>query len=184
VSDARRHSQRLTRRVFAALFACVALAFASAVREGTAAETAASTKQTSDTNAASQQDPPQTARSCRMGAFLEADRILGSVVNISRLLPPDTPEGARAELDSILYTALQMARSELHCVNGVLTHGFDRSFAETTRRAVGLAKARNLSKDVVTLGEEVIAQLEATATSPKRRLPVTSRPTAVEIAKP
>jgi hypothetical protein len=112
--------------------------------------------------------PLQTAKPCRTGAFLEADRILGSVINISRLLPANTPEGARAELDSILYTALQQAHSELHCVAGVLTHDFDRAFAETIRRAVALAQQRKLSRDVVALGEEVAMKLEQQASAAKK----------------
>jgi hypothetical protein len=115
--------------------------------------------------------PPQTAQSCRQGAFMEAEKILGSVVNVDRLLPKETPEVARAELDSILYTALKMARSEMHCVSGVLTNGFDRSFADTARRAVALAKARGLKKDVVLLGEEIVQQLERETKPLPKRLP-------------
>jgi hypothetical protein len=110
---------------------------------------------------ASERSIPQTAQACRAGAYLEADRILGSVVGASLALPPDTPPAVRTELDSILYTGLQQARSEVHCVAGVLTHGYDRAYAETVEKAVTLARQRKLSKDVVALGEDVIAALRA-----------------------
>lgn len=103
----------------------------------------------------------QTPHACRAGAYLEADRILGSVVGISLALPPDTPPAVYTELDSILYTGLQQARSEVHCVAGVLTHGYDKAYAETIEKAVMLARQRKLSKDVIALGDEVIASLRA-----------------------
>jgi hypothetical protein len=103
----------------------------------------------------------QTAHACRAGAYLEADRILGSVVGASLALPADTPPAVRTELDSILYTGLQQAKSEVHCVAGVLTHGYDRAYAETVEKAVTLARQRKLSKDVVALGEDVSASLRA-----------------------
>jgi hypothetical protein len=106
-------------------------------------------------------DIPQTAQTCRAGAFLEADRILGSVIAVNLALPEETPLAARAELDSILYTGLQQAKSEVHCVAGVLTHGYDKAYAETVKKAVALAQQRKLSKDVIALGEEVVLALQA-----------------------
>jgi hypothetical protein len=115
------------------------------------------------THATHATDPkiPQTTHACRTGAYLEADRILGSVIGASLALPADTPPAVRMELDSILYTGLQQAKSEVHCVAGVLTHGYDRAYAETIEKAVMLARQRELSKDVVALGEDVIAELRA-----------------------
>jgi hypothetical protein len=104
---------------------------------------------------------PQTTQPCRAGAFLEADRILGSVIAVNFALPDETPLAARAELDSILYTGLQQAKSEVHCVAGVLTHGYDKAYAETIKKAVALAQQRKLSKDVIALGEEVVVALQA-----------------------
>jgi hypothetical protein len=104
---------------------------------------------------------PQTATPCRPGAYLEADRTLNSVVVLHRTLPADTPKNAAGELDSILYTALQQAKSEVHCVAGTLTHGYDKAFADTMRKAVAIAKQRGLSQDVTNIGEEVIAALTA-----------------------
>ncbi|MGL4575699.1 MAG: hypothetical protein ACRCV9_13030 [Burkholderiaceae bacterium] len=104
---------------------------------------------------------PQTATACRAGAYLEADRTLNSVVALHRLLPADTPKTATGELDSILYTALQQAKSEVHCVAGALTHGYDKAFADTVRKAVSVAQQRGLSQDVIKIGEDVIAALAA-----------------------
>ncbi len=103
----------------------------------------------------------QTRVACRPGAFLEADRILGSVVVVARAMPAAAPVGARGELDSILLTALQQARAEVHCVAGVLTHGYDKSYADTMRSAVSLAEQRGLSPDVAALGRDVVRALEA-----------------------
>jgi hypothetical protein len=102
----------------------------------------------------------QTPQRCRPGAFLEADRILGSAVALAQALPRDTPAGARSELDSILYTGLVQARSEVHCVAGVLTHGYDRAYADTLRKAVALAEQRGLSADVAAVGRDVVQALE------------------------
>jgi hypothetical protein len=104
---------------------------------------------------------PQTATPCRPGAYLEADRTLNSVVVLHRTLPADTPKNAAGELDSILYTALQQAKSEVRCVAGTLTHGYDKAFADTVRKAVSVAQQRGLSQDVVKIGEDVVAALTA-----------------------
>ncbi|MFM2398319.1 MAG: hypothetical protein RL341_476 [Pseudomonadota bacterium] len=104
---------------------------------------------------------PQTAAPCRPGAYLEADRTLNSMVVLHRALPASTPKNAAGELDSILYTALQQAKSEVHCVAGTLTHGYDKAFADTVRKAVSLAQQRGLSQDVLKIGEDVIAALTA-----------------------
>ena len=97
-------------------------------------------------------------RTCRPGAYMEADRILGSLVLISRKAG-DMGREVQDELDSILYTALQQAGTEVHCVAGKLTHGFDQSLFMTADQATRLAQQRGLSKDVVELGERLTIAL-------------------------
>jgi hypothetical protein len=102
---------------------------------------------------------PQTAMPCRAGAYLEADRTLNSVIALHRMLPTSTSKNAAGELDSILYTALQQAKSEVHCVAGTLTHGYDKAFSETMRKATAVAQQRGLPPDVIKIGDEVAAAL-------------------------
>ncbi|MGL4230613.1 MAG: hypothetical protein ACRDAM_22000 [Casimicrobium sp.] len=114
----------------------------------------------------SQQEKPrsrdiQTANPCRAGAFVEASSIVNSVVEIAMALPPNTPERTRAELDAVLYTALKQAKSEVHCVVGALSFGYERAYAGVIKRGVGLAQSRRLSKDIVDLGNELVSTLEA-----------------------
>ena len=96
---------------------------------------------------------------CRSGAFVEASGILGSVAQIADQLPAATPERTRAELDTVLFTALKQARAEVHCVAGGLTLGYDRAYAQTVERATQLARQRGLHADVVALGQETAAAL-------------------------
>ena len=101
------------------------------------------------------------AAPCRAGAFVEASNIINSVVEIAMALPANTPERTRAELDTVLFTALKQAKSEVHCVAGVLSFGYDRSYAGVIRRGVALAQSRRLSTDIVELGNSVVAAIEA-----------------------
>ncbi len=101
------------------------------------------------------------AKPCRQGAFVEASGIINSAVEMHRALPKTTPERTRAELDTVLYTALKQARSEVHCVAGVITHGYDKSYAESIRRGMGMARERGLSADVAVIGQDVIDALYA-----------------------
>jgi hypothetical protein len=103
----------------------------------------------------------QTANPCRAGAFVEASGIVNSVVEIAMALPPNTSERTRAELDTVLYTALKQAKSEVHCVVGALSFGYERAYAGVIKRGVALAQSRRLSKDIVDLGNEVFSILEA-----------------------
>jgi hypothetical protein len=96
---------------------------------------------------------------CRSGAFVEASGILGSVAQIADQLPATTTERTRAELDTVLFTALKQARAEVHCVAGGLTHGYDRAYAQTVERATQLARQRGLHADIVALGQETAAVL-------------------------
>jgi hypothetical protein len=103
----------------------------------------------------------QTAHTCRAGAFVEASGIVNSVVEIAMALPPNTSERTRAELDTVLYTALKQAKSEVHCVVGALSFGYERAYAGAIKRGVALAQSRQLSKDIVDLGNAVVTTLEA-----------------------
>jgi hypothetical protein len=106
-------------------------------------------------------DSVQTAHACRAGAFVEAASIVNSTVDIAMALPPNTGERTRAELDTILYTALKQAKSEVHCVSGALSFGYDRSFAGVIKRGVALAQSRRLKQEVIDAGNSVVASLEA-----------------------
>jgi hypothetical protein len=97
---------------------------------------------------------------CRQGAFVEAQSIVNSVVDIAMALPSNTPERTRNELDTILYTAFKQAKAEVHCVAGSLSHGYEKSFANPFKRAVALAQSRRLSRDVIEIGQFVIAAVE------------------------
>ncbi len=105
-------------------------------------------------------DSVQTAHVCRAGAFLEAASIINSTVDIAMALPPNTTERTRAELDTILYTALKQAKSEVHCVSGALNFGYERSFAGVIKRGVALAQSRRLKQEVIEVGMSVVASLE------------------------
>ena len=120
----------------------------------------------------------QAKVACRNGAFVEASSIVGSTVEIMRTLPPQVPTRAREELDSTLYVALKQARAEVHCVAGTLTHGYERSFADTIRHGVETARIRGLGPDVIALGQTTVAILEANVpTTPPKSLG-TSPPTS------
>jgi hypothetical protein len=106
-------------------------------------------------------DSVQTAHTCRAGAFVEAASIVNSTVDIAMALPPNTGERTRAELDTILYTALKQAKSEVHCVSGALSFGYERSFAGVIKRGVALAQSRRLKQEVIEAGNSVVAALEA-----------------------
>jgi hypothetical protein len=103
----------------------------------------------------------EVAHKCRAGAFVDASNIVNSVVEIAMALPPNTPDRTRAELDTVLYTALRQANSEVHCVAGALSYGYERSYAGVIRRGVALAQSRRLSADIIELGNKVVATLES-----------------------
>lgn len=86
---------------------------------------------------------------------------MNSVVEIAMALPTNTGERTRAELDTVLYTALKQAKSEVHCVVGALSFGYERAYAGVIKRGVALAQSRGLAKEIVDLGNEVVATLEA-----------------------
>ena len=86
---------------------------------------------------------------CRTGAFTEAASIVNSTVEIARGLPTNTPKGIRAELDTVLDTALRQANSEVHCVAGGLQFGYEKSYADVIRRSLDLARVRGLPKSLI-----------------------------------
>jgi len=98
---------------------------------------------------------------CRSGAFVEASSIINSVVEIAAALPADTDARTRRELDSVLYTALKQARTEVECVQGGLTHGYQHAYALVVRRGAALATERGLSPDIAAMAEETAKLLEA-----------------------
>jgi len=106
-------------------------------------------------------DGVQAEFACRSGAYMQASAILGSLLEVSRQLPADTPERARQELDGILYVAMKQARAEVHCVAGTLPRGYDRALAETMQHSVALARSRGLSQDVQNLGLDTEQALRA-----------------------
>jgi hypothetical protein len=108
----------------------------------------------------------QTAQKCRAGAFVDAANIINSVVEIAMALPANTLDRTLAELDTVLYTALQQAHTETHGVAGTLSFGYDQSYARGVARGVALAKSRGLSADVIALGNSVVAALEQNSAIP------------------
>jgi len=98
---------------------------------------------------------------CRSGAFVEASSIVNSVVEIAAALPVDTDARTRRELDSVLYTALKQARTEVECVQGGLRHGYEHAYALVIRRGGALATERGLSADIAAMAEETAKLLEA-----------------------
>ncbi len=125
--------------------------------------------------------------SCRSGAFVEAAAILNSTMEIAAALPADLNrksnggvggavsraalhEDARqarihSEIDILLYTALKQAHDEAQCVQGILSHGYDRSFREIIARATTLVRTRGLKADVIDLGEATLSILDAATRS-------------------
>lgn len=98
---------------------------------------------------------------CRQGAFVESSQLINSVALVSKGLPANTPDRTRAELDSMLYTLLKQAKSEVHCVSGALSHGYDKSYAKSIQQGVNLARERQLPADIPLIGERVIQTLHA-----------------------
>jgi len=84
---------------------------------------------------------------------MDADKILGSVINISQRLPSDAAVGVWLDLDSILYTTVMQAASEVHCVAGGLRHGYEQPLARTLRHAASLARVRKLDTKVAETAE-------------------------------
>lgn len=107
--------------------------------------------------------PPGTslAVACRVGAFVESSSIINSVIEIAAALPPDTPERTQNELNSVLYTALKQAQSEVHCIQGGLSYGYQESYAAIIERGAQLAQLRGLSPDIAAIGFEVAKTLRA-----------------------
>jgi hypothetical protein len=109
----------------------------------------------------------QASSKCRAGAFMDAEKIIGAIVGASEKLPANTPPGARDHLHAALFVALKQAKDEAHCVAGVLPYGYDRTFINTIRRGMNLAKLRGLNKDFVQIGEDAIVILTAGKPSPR-----------------
>ncbi len=99
--------------------------------------------------------------SCRQGAFVEASNMINTIVQMHNSLAPSTPALVLADLDSLLYTALKQAKSEVHCVAGGLSFGYDKSYALSIQRGIKMAQARKLSPDVVAIGQSVVDVLHA-----------------------
>jgi hypothetical protein len=114
--------------------------------------------------------PPGTslAVACRVGAFVESSSIINSVIEIAAALPPDTPERTQNELNSVLYTALKQAQSEVHCIQGGLSYGYQEAYAAIIERGAQLAQLRGLSPDIAAIGFEVAAILRANKAAPAR----------------
>ena len=90
--------------------------------------------------------------SCRQGAFVEAASMINSVVDIALALPSDTKTQTRAVLDTVLTTVIVQARAEVHCVAGALRFGYQRTYADTVRHGVALARARGLPANLLEKG--------------------------------
>lgn len=101
----------------------------------------------------------ESAQACRTGAFVEASAVLNSTMEITDALAFDAANKIRTQIDNLLYTALKQAHSEVHCVKGVLRHGYHRSFLQIIERATLMAKVRGLNADVVELGEQTAQAL-------------------------
>jgi hypothetical protein len=103
----------------------------------------------------------QASSQCRAGAFVEASKLVNSLVMLAKDLPPQSPKSVYAELDTMLYTALEQARAEVHCVTGGLQFGYEKAYAGIMRYGAALAQARGLPKKVVQQAEETARLLEA-----------------------
>ena len=102
----------------------------------------------------------QATHNCRQGAFVEASETINAVTDVMLNMPASTPKVSRMGLDTVLYTALRQAGSEVHCVAGVLQHGYGRVYADVVRRGAMLARSRGLPKDVVALANRTAEALE------------------------
>jgi hypothetical protein len=103
----------------------------------------------------------QTSSRCRGGAFVEASKLVNSLVQMAKDLPPQTPKSVYAELDTMLYTVLTQARGEVHCVAGGLQFGYEKAYAGIMRYGAALARARGLPQKVVQQAQETAQLLEA-----------------------
>jgi hypothetical protein len=106
----------------------------------------------------------QALRQCRAGAFVEASKLVNSLVMLAKDLPPQTPKSVYAEIDTMLYTSLQQAAAEVHCVTGGLQFGYEKAYAGVMRYGAALAQARGLPKKVVQQAEKTAQLLEANKT--------------------
>jgi hypothetical protein len=156
----------LSKIIIAAVYLCVvALANAESARNGT-------NQHDHDHAPSALPSGSVAAVRCRSGAFVEAAAMLNSIMEIAAALPADSPRAAnhdprqariRHEIDVLLYIALKQAHDEVHCVQGVLTHGYDRSFREIIARATTLVRTRGLKRDVIALGQATLQMLDSAA---------------------
>jgi hypothetical protein len=120
-----------------------------------------SIKPTMNHNAELVRPNSQTTSPCRAGAFVEASKLVNSLVQMAKDLPAQTPKSFYAELDTMLYTALTQARAEVHCVVGGLQFGYEKAYAGIMRYGAALARARGLPQKVVQQAQETAQLLEA-----------------------
>jgi hypothetical protein len=97
---------------------------------------------------------------CRNNAFLDADKLIGAVLEIAKNLPTETSQATRQQLDFVLFISLKQAREEVHCVKNSLARGYDKTFSNTIRDGMNLAKMRGLSEDVLTIAKETLEALK------------------------
>jgi hypothetical protein len=117
------------------------------------------------TSATMQHDAPnlaiQAEKPCRSGAFMDADKILGAVLEANTLLPAKASEGAKKQLDFILFVTLKQAKEEAHCIAGIVPSGYEQTFIETLQKSIALARARQLSPDLIKIAQDAISVLKA-----------------------
>lgn len=97
---------------------------------------------------------------CRGNAFMDADKLLGSLVEIGYSLPANVSEEVKGHLDAMLYVTLGQAREEVSCIKEGLAFGYEDDLIETLRASVELAELRGLGDSVAEIGLDVITVLE------------------------
>jgi hypothetical protein len=102
-----------------------------------------------------------TQRWCRSGAFIDALKLMNSIMSVRDSLRKETAAHAVSELGSMLSTAIKQASDEYPCVEDTLTGGYDSMYATTVKRAAVVAQAMRLPPDVVGMARALAEKIQA-----------------------
>lgn len=67
----------------------------------------------------------------------------------------------------MVHVSFKQAKSEVACATDNPSSGYNRAFAEIIRGGVSLATGRNVSPDIIALGQSVVDALEVGEAGPR-----------------
>ncbi len=115
-----------------------------------------------DANLLENQKDAAAKRWCRVGAFIDALKLMNGIMSARDALQTDIATRAMAELGGMLGIAIKQAKDEYSCVEGTLVGGYHAIYATTVKRAAVVAQAMRLGPDVVATAHELAGMIEAT----------------------